>query len=440
MEMISCINSYINSIVWGPFMLCVMLGVGLLYSLKLRFFQLSGFKKWWKSTIVSAFSSKKSCKKGISPFQAMAAALAGAVGTGNIVGVAGAVTIGGAGAVFWMWVAAILGMATIYAENYLGVLYREKTENGFMGGPMYYIEKGLGIKGLAIVFSVICTGAALGMGNMTQANSIAGGLENGFGIPCLYSAPIISVLTAIIILGGINRIAAITEKLVPLMAGIYIIAALSVIIININALPAAFQKIILSAFDIKSVAGGFMGCGMAKAIKYGISRGVFSNEAGLGTSPVVHAASETNTPVYAGMWGIFQVFIDTIVLCSLMAFAILMTGADEISDNGIEVSTFAFSSSLGEAGKIFLSVSIVLFAFATLISWCFYGESALSFLTGGRFILIYRLLYSAAAFAGCLMNVKLVWEISDTLNGLMAIPNLTALILLSKMVRAPSSK
>ena len=436
MDIISSVNHFINGIVWGPFMLCVMLGVGLLYSFKLRFFQIRGFKKWWRATIISAVKAdNKKSRKGISPFQAMAAALAGAVGTGNIVGVAGAITLGGPGAVFWMWIAALSGMATIYAENYLGVLFREKNKNGFSGGPMYYIEKGLGLKGLAAVFAVICTGAALGMGNMTQANSVAGSLKNGFSIPCIFSAPAIALLTAIIIFGGINRIATITEKLVPVMAGLYIAASLSVIILNINVLPSAIGKIISSAFDIRAAAGGIMGCGMAKAIKFGFSRGVFSNEAGLGTSPIVHAASESNDPHSAGMWGIFQVFTDTIVLCTLTALSILMTGADEISGDGIAVSAYAFSDTLGNTGKLFLSVSIVLFAFATLVSWCYYGESALSYLTGGRFIIIYRLLYSAAAFIGCIMNVDLVWEISDTLNGLMAIPNLIALIMLSRNVR-----
>ena len=402
MDIISSVNHFINGIVWGPFMLCVMLGVGLLYSFKLRFFQIRGFKKWWRATIISAVKAdNKKSRKGISPFQAMAAALAGAVGTGNIVGVAGAITLGGPGAVFWMWIAALSGMATIYAENYLGVLFREKNKNGFSGGP----------------------------------NSVAGSLKNGFSIPCIFSAPAIALLTAVIIFGGINRIAAITEKLVPVMAGLYIAASLSVIILNINVLPSAIGKIISSAFDIRAAAGGIMGCGMAKAIKFGFSRGVFSNEAGLGTSPIVHAASESNDPHSAGMWGIFQVFTDTIVLCTLTALSILMTGADEISGDGIAVSAYAFSDTLGNTGKLFLSVSIVLFAFATLVSWCYYGESALSYLTGGRFIIIYRLLYSAAAFIGCIMNVDLVWEISDTLNGLMAIPNLIALIMLSRNVR-----
>ncbi len=439
METVQKINQFVNSIVWGPFMLCVFVGVGILYTVKLKFFQIRNFSFWWKNTFVSMLhtSEKNTSERGISPFQAMSTALAGAVGTGNIAGVAGAITLGGAGAIFWMWMAAIFGMASIYAENYLGITFREKQNGKYIGGPMYYIEKGLELKPLAIIFAFICTCAALGMGNMTQANSVAGSIYNGFGIPCQYSAIVISVLTAFIIIGGIKRISAITEKVMPVITVIYILVALIVIFININSLPSAIEKIFVSAFDIKAAAGGFMGYGMTQAIRYGISRGVFSNEAGLGTSPIVHAAAETDDPSIQGMWGIFQVFIDTIVLCTLMALCIIMTGADSISDDGIEVSTFAFESSLGAAGKVFLSVSIIIFAFATLISWCYYGESSLSYLTGGKYIIPYRIIYSAAAYIGCIMNASLVWEISDTLNGLMAIPNLTALIMLSRFIKRP---
>ncbi len=432
------INSLINGIVWGPFMLCFLLGIGIFYTIKLKFFQVTHFRQWWNATFMSIFkgsSGDKDKKSGrLSPFQAMATALAGAIGTGNIVGVAGALTLGGAGAVFWMWVAAVFGMGTIFAENVLGVKYREKRNGNYVGGPMYYIEKGLKCKWAAVVFAVICTVAALGMGNMTQANSVSGALEGGFGISPKISGVIIAGATAFVIFGGIDRIAALTEKLVPLMAVLYTLAALSILIINFRQIPYAFSKIITEAFDIRCTAGGFMGYGMSRAIKYGISRGVFSNEAGLGSSPIVHAAAETDDPYRQGMWGMFQVFIDTIILCTLMALCIITTGFDESGLDGVALSTAAFESVLGFGGKIFISVSIVLFAFATLVSWCYYGEKSLEYLSGNKYIYLYRTIYAFAAYLGSVMSISLVWEISDTLNGLMAIPNLAALILLSKQI------
>ncbi len=438
MENIEKFNSLINSIVWGPFMLCVLLGIGVFYTFKLKFFQIRYFKSWWNATFMSIFksgNSEKNKKSGrLSPFQAMATALAGAIGTGNIVGVAGALTLGGAGAVFWMWIAAVFGMGTIFAENVLGVKYREKRNGKYVGGPMYYIEKGLKCKWAAVIFAVICTVAALGMGNMTQANSVSGALEGGFGISPKISGIIIAGATAFVIFGGIERIAALTEKLVPLMAVLYTLVSLSILVINFTQIPNAFSKIITEAFDIRCTAGGFMGYGMSRAVKYGISRGVFSNEAGLGSSPIVHAAAETDDPYKQGMWGMFQVFIDTIVLCTLMALCIITTGSDESGLDGVALSTAAFESVLGFGGKIFISVSIVLFAFATLVSWCYYGEKSLEYLSGNKFIFPYRIIYSFAAYIGSVMSISLVWEISDTLNGLMAIPNLAALILLSKQI------
>ena len=442
METVEKINSFINGIVWGPFMLCVLLGIGIFYTFKLRFFQIRHFKYWWNETFMSIFKKKEGERgKGkISPFQAMATALAGAIGTGNIVGVAGAISLGGAGAIFWMWVAAVFGMATIFAENVLGVKYREKRNGKYVGGPMYYIEKGLHCKWAAVIFAVICTVAALGMGNMTQANSVSGALSAGFGISPQISGIVIAVAVGLIIIGGIDRIAALTEKLVPAMAVLYILAAVIVIGINFREIPDAFIKIFTEAFDLRCVAGGFMGYGMARAIKHGISRGVFSNEAGLGSSPIVHAAADTDDPYKQGMWGMFQVFMDTIILCTLMALCIITSGFDKSPLDGIALSTAAFEGALGIIGKIFISLSIILFAFATLVSWCYYGEKSLEYLTGGKYIGVYRFVYALTAYIGSIMSISLVWEISDTLNGLMAIPNLAALILLSKQVNYKSDK
>ncbi len=436
MEYLYKLNNTINGIVWGPFMLTVLLCTGVYYTVKLRFFQIKGFRTWWKNTFLSLFGNNtKNNGSGLSPLSAVSAALAGAIGTGNIVGVAGAITLGGAGAIFWMWTAAFFGMGVIYAENYLGIIYRKKTETGYTGGPMYYIEKGLHCKWAAILFSVFCTLAAFGMGNMTQANSISGALKTGFGTDTAVSGIILTTLVGLIIFGGIGRIVSVTEKIVPFMAVIFFIASIIVLSINIKNIPCAFAKIFVQAFDLRSAAGGFMGYGMSRAFKYGISRGVFSNEAGLGTSPIVYSAAENDDPHIQGMWGIFQVFIDTIVMCTLMALCIICCGLDESGMNGIELSTAAFESVIGYSGRIFVSASIVLFAFATLISWCFYGEKSFEYLTGGRFTKIYRIVYMAAVFAGSIMSLDLVWEISDTFNGLMAVPNLAALILLRKKVK-----
>ena len=437
METIEAVNSKINSLVWGPYMLLLLLGTGVFFTVKLRGFQLFGFRIWWKSTFMSALGrgKKNNRPESISSFQAMSTALAGSVGTGNIVGVANAIALGGAGAVFWMWLAAFFGMGTIFAENVLGVKFREKRNGKYVGGPMYYIEKGLGCKWLAVVFAVLCTLAALGMGNMTQSNSVAGALENGFGVPVRVSGLVLACLVGLIIFGGIGRIARFTEKLVPVMTIVYIIGVLTVIILNIKAVPHALERIISEAFDFRAVSGGFMGYGMARAVKYGISRGVFSNEAGLGTSPVVHAAADTDDPCRQGMWGIFQVFVDTILLCTLMALCILSTGSDQSGLDGIELSTLAFTGTLGSLGGVFISVSIILFAFGTLVSWSYYGEKSLEYLSGSRFIKPYRIVYSVTVYFGCIMGISAVWEISDTLNGLMALPNLAALILLSGRIK-----
>lgn len=436
LELTVRINSFINQLVWGPYMLIMLLGVGVFYSVKLRFFQLTGFSVWWKRTAMSFFRARKdvSTRHSISPFQAMATALAGSVGTGNIVGVANAIALGGAGAVFWMWAAAFFGMATVFAENVLGVKYRVKRGGTYAGGPMYYIEKGLHCKWLAVLFAVFCTLAAFGMGNMTQANSVAGALENGFGIDRHITGALLAAVVCVIIFGGIGRISRLTEKLVPLMTVIFILAVLIVLTVKAYAIPSALWRIISGAFDIRAAGGGFMGYVMSRAIKYGISRGVFSNEAGLGSSPIVHSAAETDDPYEQGMWGIFQVFIDTIVLCTLMALCILTTGGDTSGLDGIELSTSSFEAVLGGAGSVFMSVSIILFAFATLVSWSYYGEKSLEYLTNGRFIPAYRIIYSIVVYLGCIGSLSLVWDISDTLNGMMAIPNLIALVLLSGKV------
>ncbi len=430
------INSFINGIVWGPFMLFVLLGTGIFYTIKLHFFQIRKFPLWWKMTVGSVIKKEKSVGsgKGISSFQAMTAALAGAIGTGNIVGVAGAVALGGAGAIFWMWVAAFFGMATIYAENILGMKFRIRTDSGFAGGPMYYIERGLGFRRLAVVFAVLCALASLGMGNITQSNSASAALRECFGINTAASGAVMAAAAGIIISGGIGRIARLTEKLIPAAGILYLITAIAVIAFHYRMIPAVLIRIITEAFDIRCAAGGFMGYGMARAVKYGISRGVFSNEAGLGSSPIVHSAAEGESYVKQGMWGVFQVFIDTIVLCTIMALCILTSGTDTSSSDGVSISIKSFESVFGSYGRIIIALSIVIFAFATLISWCYYGEKSIEYLFGAKFVPLYRIIYTAAVLCGSILNIRLVWDISDTLNGLMAIPNLIALIFLNRHI------
>ena len=434
MQIIADINGFVNKIVWGKYTLIMLLGIGIFFTVKLRFFPIVHFGTWWKHTAMSFLKAKgSSTNEKISPFRAVATALAGSIGTGNIVGVANAIALGGAGAIFWMWTAAFFGMSTVLAENVLGMKYRVKRNGKYVGGPMYYIERGMKCKWLAVIFAVFCTLAAFGMGNMTQANSVSGALEN-FGISPKISGIILAVLVGVIIFGGIDRISGLTEKLVPFMAVIYTVVVLIVICVNFKEIPTAFGEIFTQAFDLRAAAGGFMGYGMSRAVKYGISRGVFSNEAGLGSSPIVHSAADSDGAYQQGMWGIFQVFVDTIVMCTLMALCILTTNADKTELDGIKLSTYSFESVLGIAGNIFISLSIVMFAFATLISWSYYGEKSFEYLTNGRYIKVYRVIYAIVVYAGCVTGITLVWEISDTFNGLMAIPNIIALVFLSKQV------
>lgn len=436
-DIIVKINRAVNSVVWGPAALIALLCIGIFFSFRLGFLQITKFKLWWNETVGSLFTTKnKKTEHGkITPFRAMATALAGAIGTGNIVGVATAITLGGAGAIFWMWISSIFGMATIFAENVLGVLYREKRDEKFVGGPMYYIKNGLHCKWLSAVFAVSCTLASLGMGNMTQSNSVAGALYVGFDVSPTVTGAFLTGLVGIVIFGGIERISSFTSKIVPIMAVLYTFGALVVVFVNIKKVPEAFGEIFSSAFDINAAAGGFMGYGMSRALKYGISRGVFSNEAGLGSSPIVHAAADTDEPCKQGMWGIFQVFIDTIVLCTLMALCILCTGAHESGVDGIALSSLCFENVFGDLGKYFMTLSITLFGVATLVSWSYFGERSVEYLTNGRFIKSYRIAYTLITFVGCVLNLNLVWEISDTFNGLMAIPNMIAIVLLSGVVK-----
>ncbi|MBO5858533.1 MAG: sodium:alanine symporter family protein [Clostridia bacterium] len=426
------VNSLISSVIWGPPMLAVFLGTGLFLSVRTGFFQISGIRKWFSLTIIDAFRKRKEPPKNdgtVSQFAALTSALAACLGTGNITGVATALVAGGPGAVFWMWISAILGMMTCCCENILGIKYRIRNSLGqWAGGPMLYIERGLKKPRLAKVYAFLLIGASLGMGNMTQANSVSAGLE-AFGISPLLSAFILAPFLFICISGGLKRISAFSEKLIPLLSCVFLILCLTVIVKNRHALLPSFASIVRDAFSPKAISG----FGIAKAARYGISRGVFSNEAGLGSNTVIHANADCDKPAIQGMWGIFEVAFDTLFMCTVTAITILTSGvwSPTGSLNGIALCSAVFESVIAKSGRILLGICICLFAFATLIAWSFYGKTAAAYLFGDESGAYYNIIYTVAAFIGCITKLDIVWNISDIFNGLLAIPNIYALLRLS---------
>lgn len=455
-ESITSINNAVNGFVWGIPMLIMLIGTGILMTLLTRFFQISHFKHWMTKTIGAVFTDKHVTAhtakedKSISQFQSLCTALAATIGTGNIAGVAAAIVSGGPGAIFWMWIVAFFGMMTNYSENVLGIYYRRKNSvNEWCGGAMYYLRDGLGSrKGfkqigavLALLFSIFCVIASFGIGNMSQINTIAANMQQVFSIPTAISGVILMVLAALVIIGGIKRIAAVTEKLVPFMAIAYVIGSLIIVFMNISLLPAAFVSIIKGAFAMRAVGGGVVGYGVKYALTWGMKRGVFSNEAGLGSSVMVHSASNIKEPVMQGMWGIFEVFADTIVVCTLTAFAILTSGVVDL-DTGHMISesastalvSEAFSLTFGRAGAAFIAVAILLFAFSTVLGWSQYGMRGFEYLFGTKATIIYRVVFVLFIFIGSIMNLQLAWDLSDTFNGLMAIPNLIGVLACSGTV------
>lgn len=434
MDFIMELNGTINSFVWGPPMLFFIVGIGIYLTFRTGFFSILKLGYVLKNTFLKIFSKEVSGEGEITPFQAVATALAATVGTGNVAGVATAIALGGPGAIFWMWLSAIFGMTTKFSEVVLAVKYREKTEDGrFVGGPMYYIQNGLKWKWLAVIFSLFGALAAFGIGNMVQSNSVAAALQESFNIPPIATGIVLAILTALVILGGIKRIGAVTEKLVPFMAAIYIIGALAIIISNASHIPMAFGLIFKYAFTPVAATGGFVGATLATAMRRGISRGVFSNEAGLGSAPIAHAAATTDNPVKQGLWGVFEVFMDTIVICSLTAIAILVSGLWDSGATGAALTTQAFDASISGGGYI-VSVGIVLFAFSTILGWSYYGERCAEYLLGEKAIIPYRILWIPAVVIGSIGGLNFIWDLADTLNGLMAIPNLIAVLALSGTV------
>ena len=443
----------IHELVWGPWLLILFLGIGIVYTLKTGFFQIRKLPLWWKETIGSIRDDEED-KGDVTKFQTACTALAATIGTGNIVGVATALTAGGPGAIFWMWVSAAIGMMTGYAETMLGIRYRYRDKNGaWVCGPMVYLERGLKLPALGMLYSFLCIMVSLGMGSMVQSNSIAETLKYSFHIPAPYAGIFLTGLVFLVVLGGISRIAFVSERLIPISAGIYMLFSMVVIMSCYDKIPSIIQIIFKDAFQPVSVFSGAAGFGISKSIQYGISRGVFSNEAGLGSMAVLHGAAEDTTPEKQGMWAMFEVFFDTILICTMTAFVILcMTDGDAAGSgfDGAALTAYSFSKRLGGLGEYVVSGSMLIFAFATIIAWYYLGKQAAGYLAeslkkrGHLYLLqrilrgkIYTFLYLGAVFAGCLAKLETVWEFSDIWNGLMAVPNIAALIFLIKEVKVP---
>ena len=450
LESIIKINQAVNGFIWGvPAMICII-GVGLLLSVRTRFIQVRKFGAALKNTIGKIFDKTQAKDGSMSPFQAVCTALAGTVGTGNIAGVAGAIALGGPGAIFWMWCSAFLGMCTKFSEVTLAIHFREKNANGeYVGGPMYYIKNGLSKKWhfLAVLYALFGVLTVFGTGNATQVNTIVSSIHSALHNLHIIDGTVderanlifgifIAAFVAMVLLGGIQRIGQVSEKLVPFMAALYVILAIGVVILHINRVPAVFAMIFKSAFTPQAATGGIIGS-MFLSMKKGVSRGIFSNEAGLGTGSIAHACADTNNAVHQGMFGIFEVFMDTIVICTLTGLVILL-GAPNIvygQAAGAELTISGFTATYGGWVSIFTAVAMCCFAFSTIIGWGLYGSRCIEFLGGEKLVRPFLVAYSFVSIIGATINLGLLWDIADTFNGLMAIPNLIALLVLSGQVK-----
>ena len=452
----------LNNIAWGPWMLLLLVGTGVYLSARVGFIQFRKFGYAMKNTLGKLFQKQNAGEGEMTPFQAVSTALAATVGTGNIAGVTGAIAVGGPGAVFWMWVSALFGMVTKYAEVVLAVKYRERNAKGeWAGGPMYYIRNGLGKSWnwLATIFCVLAVLASFGIGNMTQVNSIAAAINNAldtfgtnagasfvlFGqdvrISSVVIGAVVAVVVSLVLFGGMKRLGTVTEMMVPFMAAVYIIAAVVVVITHAEYLGQAFALIFTSAFTPDAALGGATGIVIMTTIQKGVGRGVFSNEAGLGSAPIAHASTSETDPVKQGMYGIFEVFMDTIVICTLTSMVVLLgilSGGAEVTwgaDAGVDLITACFSTVFGGSfSSVIMAVGLGLFALSTIISWSFYGSRCCEFLLGQKATRVYQCLFVVVLIVGSTLELKLVWNIADTLNGFMAIPNLIALLGLSGVV------
>jgi len=422
----------INEIVWGIPLIILILGTGIYLTFRTRFIQVTR-SRLIISTVISGFFSKKGVGD-ISPFQALTTALAATVGTGNIAGVATAISLGGAGSMFWMWLSAFFGMITKYSEIVLAVHYRKSRGGGVAGGPMYFLEAGLNNRLLAVLFAVFGSLAAFGIGNMVQANSVADAVGETLGAPSLATGLVLAVAAGLVILGGIKRIGSITEKVVPFMAALYVIGAVAIIITHREAVPGALVSIFNLAFTREAAVGGFVGSGVREAVRFGVARGIFTNEAGLGSASIAHASARTEHPVQQGVWGIVEVFVDTLLICTLTALVILVTGALDSGLEGAALTSEAFNRGLPGPGGLIVSIGLIFFAFTTLLAWSFYGEKCFEYLFGTRASLRYRQAWLPFIVVGAVGGLRSIWAVADTLNGLMAIPNLIGLIGLSGIV------
>ena len=466
-EKLTEINSIIYNFVWDKIGVFLLLGTGVLLTCLTKFFQITHLRHWWRNTIGGVFrkdadATKKTDKKSISQFQALCTALAATIGTGNIAGVAAAIVVGGPGAVFWMWLAAFFGMMTNYSENVLGIYFRRKNSAGeWAGGPMYYLRDGLGGKKhcktigavLAVLFSLFAILASFGIGNMGQINKITLNLQSAFfsgvSAPEIGGVSLISIIIGIclmiiaglIIIGGLQRIAAVAEKIVPFMSVLYIIGALAILFCNISRVGDMFAAIFRFAFGVEAVGGAATGILIKTVVTQGFKKGVFSNEAGLGSSVMVHSSSNVKEPAVQGMWGIFEVFFDTFVVCTMTAIVVLSSGYIDLETGlaveGVNDATLvaqAFGNVFGKAGEIFVAIAVLLFAFTTVLGWSQYGTRAVEYLFGEKSVKIYQIIFVLMIISGSVMTSTLAWDISDTFNGLMMIPNLVGVLVLCPLV------
>ncbi|WP_132996315.1 alanine/glycine:cation symporter family protein [Sporanaerobacter acetigenes] len=425
----------INDYLWGYILIFLLVGTGIYFSIKLRFPQIRQINRGMKQVFGGIFKKgEKADKDGMTSFQALATAIAAQVGTGNLAGVATAIASGGPGAIFWMWISAFFGMSTIFAEAVLAQIYKEKIDGEITGGPAYYISKGAKSKGLAVFFSIAIIIALGFVGNMVQSNSIAAAANRAFGINKIWIGIFTAIVAGMILIGGITRIASFTELVVPFMAVLYIVGSLIIIIINYRQIIPAFRSIFVGAFSPQAIAGGVLGVTIKEAIRYGVSRGLFSNEAGMGSTPHAHAVAKVNHPGEQGLVAMVGVFIDTVVICTMTALVIITTGVYTSGATGPELTQMAFTAGFGKYGNPFIAISLFFFAFSTIIGWYFFGEANIRFLFGKGGIKYYRIIVLLFVVFGSILEVELVWSIADMFNGLMIIPNLIALFILSSKV------
>jgi AGCS family alanine or glycine:cation symporter len=429
-DTLAALNSTINSYVWGLPMIVLLIGTGILLTILTGAAQIRYLGRALTEVLGKLTQKSGGGQGDVSPFQAVATALASTVGVGNIAGVATAISLGGPGALFWLWVSGLFGMCTKYAEIVIALNYREKDASGAMrGGAMYVLKNGLGMPWLGTIFALLTSLAAFGIGNMVQANSVADAMRSTFDIPTSVTGIVLVIVTAAVILGGIRRIGQVTELLVPFMALFYLAGGFVILVTHAGVLPAAIALVFDSAFSGSAAVGGFAGSSVMMALRYGVARGLFSNEAGLGSAPMVHAAANTDHPVRQGLYGIFEVFVDTLLICTTTGLVILVTDTWSSGATGAALSAQAFETGLpGAWGDIVVTGGLLLFSFSTLIGWSYYGETGIVYLLGSRAAMPYRIAWLVFIYLGAIGSLHLIWDIADTLNGLMAIPNLVAVL------------